>query len=526
MEPPYLVHHLLERAASRRPRAEAIVDGDRRLDWAACAEEARTVAGRLCSEGLQRRDRVAIHLPKSVGEVVSIFGASLAGGVFVPVNVLLRPPQVRHILQDCGVRFLVTDAARWRELQPVLTDLPSLERVLLVDGEADEAQDDARVVPQAFRDGEPAAGDPGVLGEDLAAILYTSGSTGSPKGVMLSHRNVVAGSRIVARYLSIREDERILSVLPFSFDYGLNQLMTAAELGATLVLLTFRFGDEIVRAIEAERCTALAGVPTVWALLTRAAPKFKSADLSSLRYITNSGGAVPAETVRKLRERLPTTRIFLMYGLTEAFRSTYLPPEEIDARPTSMGRAIPETEIFVYHEGENRLCRAGEEGILVHRGPTVSLGYWGRPDDTARVLRPNPLVAPEIGGDTVCFSGDLVRKDDDGYLYFVGRGDAMIKSSGYRISPTEVEEVLMASGVLAQAAVIGLSDPVVGQRVHGVVVAADGCAPDPATLLERCAQALPPHMVPRAIEVVSSLPRSPNGKVDYKVLRAEREAAS
>jgi acyl-CoA synthetase (AMP-forming)/AMP-acid ligase II len=244
--------------------------------------------------------------------------------------------------------------------------------------------------------------------------------------------------------------------------------------------------------------------------------------LPTLRYITNSGGAVPSETVKRLREVLPHTQVFLMYGLTEAFRSTYLPPSELDARPTSMGKAIPETEIFLVDPVTMQRCKPGETGILVHRGPTVSLGYWNRPEDTANALRRNPTIGEHEGADVLCWSGDLVKSDEDGFLYFIGRNDAMIKSAGFRISPTEVEEVLMATGKLAQAAVIGLPDPVMGERVHAVVVVSPGQDADRAWLLQHCTRELPSHMIPRDVEIVAELPRSPNGKVDYKVLRADR----
>jgi acyl-CoA ligase (AMP-forming) (exosortase A-associated) len=515
----YLLHHLLEATSARAPRKEAVVDKERRFDYAELLAAASTCAGALRESGLERRDRVAIFLEKSFEEASSIFGISRAGGVFVPINALLKPPQVAHIVNDCQVRVLITTGLRWKMVEESLRDARSLVRVLLVDDARDTA--DPRVLSRAFDEPRRAGPPSPCVGEDLAAILYTSGSTGRPKGVMLSHRNLLAGSRIVRTYLGIREEERILSVLPFSFDYGLNQLITSVEKGATVVLLTFRFGDEIVRAMAKERITALAGVPTVWALLAGAAPSLPKTPLEHLRYFTNSGGAVPTETVRKIRSLLPHVDFFLMYGLTEAFRSTYLPPSEIDKRPGSMGKAIPETEIFVVSEKGER-CRPGEVGILVHRGPTVSLGYWDRPEDTARVLRPNPLVAPNQGGDIVCYSGDLVRMDDEGYLYFVGRNDAMIKSSGYRISPSEVEEVLMASGRLASVAVIGVPDPAVGERVHAIAVAASGAAREAEPILAHCAAQLPAHMVPREIEFVDELPRSPNGKVDYKLMKAQR----
>ena len=515
----YLLHHLLEATAERLPRKEAVVDKERRFDYAEFLAAASTCAGMLRDAGLARRDRVAIFLDKTFEEAASIFGTSRAGGVFVPVNALLKPPQVAHIVNDCGVRVLITSGLRWKMLEEALRDAPSLERVLLVDDPRDT--NDPRVVARLFDEPRPPGPPSSCIGEDLAAILYTSGSTGRPKGVMLSHGNLLAGSRIVRTYLGIREEERILSVLPFSFDYGLNQLVTSVEKGATVVLLAFRFGDEIVRAMVKEKVTGLAGVPTVWALLAGAAPSLPKTELPHLRYFTNSGGAVPTETVRKIRSLLPHVDFFLMYGLTEAFRSTYLLPSEIDSRPGSMGKAIPETEILVVNEKGER-CRPGEVGTLVHRGPTVSLGYWGRPEDTARVLRPNPLVAANEGPDVVCWSGDLVRMDEEGYLYFVGRNDAMIKSSGYRISPSEVEEVLMASKLLASVAVIGVPDPAVGERVHAVAVAAAGAARDAEAILARCAQELPAHMVPREIEYTDELPRSPNGKVDYKLLKAQR----
>ncbi|MEZ5935900.1 MAG: acyl-CoA ligase (AMP-forming), exosortase A system-associated [Alphaproteobacteria bacterium] len=519
----FLLHSLLERRRHEQ-RREAVVDGDRRFDYGDFADAADSCAASLHAAGIRRGDRVVIHLPKSAEECFAIFGVSLAGGVFVPVNPLLKAEQARHILEDCEARFLITTSAFWQAVGATLREVPSLRRVLLTDGAADDDTEggDPRVIRLAL-DARQAAFPPSpAIGEDLAAILYTSGSTGRPKGVMLSHRNLLAGARIVTGYLGITADERILSILPFSFDYGLNQLLTAVGQGAATVLLTFRFAQEIVKTLARERITGLAGVPSVWAILARAERALEQSPPADLRYITNSGGAVPSEMVTTLRRLLPATDIVLMYGLTEAFRSTYLPPAEIDRRPTSMGRAIPECEIFLV-DRHGRRCAPGETGTLVHRGPTVSLGYWRRPDDTARVLRQNPLIPAEQGADIVCYSGDLAVQDEDGFFYFVGRNDAMIKSAGHRISPTEVEEELMASGQFAQIAVVGLPDAVAGQRVHAVgVAAADGC--DQAGALARCAENLPAFMVPREIELVETLPLSQNGKVDYKALVAERSA--
>jgi acyl-CoA ligase (AMP-forming) (exosortase A-associated) len=507
---PYLLHHLLARAEATDPDKEAVVDRSRRFSFRALGEAARAYAEALHARGVGRRDRVAIYLEKSYEEAVAIFGISMADAVFVPCNALLKAAQVGHILADCQVKLIITNRARLDTLREAGGALP---HVLLIE-DLPLSGGGGFVPPEAC------------IGEDLAAILYTSGSTGRPKGVMLSHRNLLAGSRIVSSYVELRREDRILSILPFSFDYGLNQLITVVDRSATIVLLSFHFGDQIVKAMAAERITGLAGVPTIWAVLTSAAPSLARTALPALRYLTNSGGAVPTETVKRIRLVLPHVQLFLMYGLTEAFRSTYLPPSEVDRRPTSMGKAIPETEIFLVDPATGRRCGPGGQGILVHRGPTVSLGYWNRPDATAEALRLHPLLGEHEGADTVCYSGDLVRMDEEGFFYFVGRNDAMIKSAGFRISPSEVEEVLMATGQLAQAAVIGLFDAVVGERVHAVVVPEAGTSGDRDALMARCVKDLPLHMLPRDIEFVSELPRSPNGKVDYKRLKAERSESA
>ena len=507
---PTLLHHLLDGAGA--DDCPAIVEEAERLTYGGFRARVAALARRLRDLGLAPGDRVAILLPKSIRECVAIFAVSAAGGVFVPIHPSLRPRQVHHIVADSGARVLLTDAAHAAGLEGALDDCPGLRVLAEEIGPPEETGEDAAALPP----GEPAP-------DGLAAILYTSGSTGLPKGVMLSHANLIAGTRIVRTYLGIGPGDRILSVLPFSFDYGLNQLLTSVEQGARIVLLTPRLGDDVVRALEAHRITALAGVPTLWTLLTRAAPHLAKADLSALRTITNSGGSLALPTIERLRARLPHTAIVLMYGLTEAFRSTYLPPHEIDRRPDSIGRAIPETDIFALTP-EGRRARPGEPGILHHRGPTVSMGYWKRPEDTARVLVPDPFPPPGTEPGLVCRSGDLVMEDADGFFRFIGREDTMIKTQGFRVSPTEVEAALMETGAFRAAAVIGLPDPSLGQRIHAVTVPAEG-APGTADVLQRLRTALAPHLVPRTIEAVAALPTTPNGKVDYKRLTAERAAA-
>lgn len=423
-----LLHDLLA-LPKPDPDRPALLDGARHWSFRMLAEEVETLAGAILARNVERGDRVAILLPKCLEECAAIFAASRSDAVFVPINPVLKAQQIRHILIDSGAVLLITNRDLREKLGEAINGIDGLSVL-----DVEDRQDCHLPAPA-----------PRAIGQDLAAILYTSGSTGAPKGVMLSHANLIAGTRIVRTYLAITPEDRILSVLPFSFDYGLNQLLTVVEQGATIALFAFQMGDQIVRELARHRITGLAGVPTIWAILTKAAPSLARTPLPDLRYITNSGGAVPEATVRRLREILPRTQIFLMYGLTEAFRSTYLPPGEIDNRPTSIGKAIPECEVFPLTT-DGRRAKPGEPGILVHRGPTVSLGYWRRPEETARVLRPNPLRAAIEGGEIVCWSGDLVYEDEDGFLYFVGRQDAMIKSAGYRISPTEVEDALMLSG--------------------------------------------------------------------------------
>jgi acyl-CoA ligase (AMP-forming) (exosortase A-associated) len=507
MNAPYLLHHLLAGVAAE-PDRTAVVDGARSLTYRALSAASLRCATALRRAGLGRGDRVVICLPRGVEECWAIFGTSMASGVFVPANALLRGAQIRHLVQDSGARIVITNDAMADVVTDALHDLADVQ-ILRTERIADEA-----IRPDETNDT--------CIGEDLAAILYTSGSTGAPKGVMLSHRNLIAGTRIVRTYLGITAQDRILSVLPFSFDYGLNQLLTAAEQGAVLVIANFRFGDELVRLLKQHAITGLAGVPSIWAILTKAAPSLGKTPLPALRYITNSGGAVPSQTVKRLRSLLPDTRIFLMYGLTEAFRSTYLPPDEIDRRPTSIGKAIPESEVFAV-TADGRSARPGEPGMLVHRGPTVSLGYWNRPDDTAQVLKPHPFRAPSQGGDLVCYSGDLVVQDEEGFFSFVGRNDAMIKSSGYRISPTEVEEAVMSTGHFRQVAIIGVPDEFAGQKVHAIAVPL-AAGIDVRTILRKVADQLPAFMMPRDIEIVDSLPMTANGKIDYRALMRQRAA--
>jgi acyl-CoA ligase (AMP-forming) (exosortase A-associated) len=517
------VSDFIQASAVRAPDAEALVYGERRLNYAELAHEVETWSQALLAHDIGAGERVAVYLEKRVETVAALFGAADAGAVFVPVNPLLKAEQVAYILSDCNVRILVTSAERLAALAPALAGCHSLHTVIVTGQAADGAlPSGVRLVPAA---GLPPATPPRPrhrrIDADVAAILYTSGSTGQPKGVVLSHRNLVTGARSVAAYLHNREDDRILSVLPLSFDYGLSQLTTAFLCGACVVLINYLLPRDIVRAVARERITGLAAVPPLWIQLSQ----LEWAQAGTLRYLTNSGGAMPRTALAALRRLLPQAEIYLMYGLTEAFRSTYLPPSELERRPDSIGRAIPNAEVMVVRP-DGSPCDPDEPGELVHRGALVALGYWNDPARTAERFRPAPgreggLPLPEIA----VWSGDTVRMDAEGFLYYVGRSDDMIKVSGYRISPTEVEEVIYGAGGVLEAAAVGLSHPTLGQAIAVAAVPLPDADVSAESLMAACRRALPGYMVPATIDIRhDSLPRNPNGKIDRKLLQAELAA--
>jgi acyl-CoA ligase (AMP-forming) (exosortase A-associated) len=507
----------IQASAVRAPEAEALVYGERRLTYAELAREVETWSQALLAHGIGAGERVAVYLEKRVETVAALFGAADAGAVFVPVNPLLKAEQVAYILADCGVRILVTSAERLAALAPALAGCSSLHTVIVA-GQAAAAAlpPKVRLVPAAELPlAAPSRQRHRRIDAAVAAILYTSGSTGQPKGVVLSHRNLVTGARSVAAYLHNRADDRILSVLPLSFDYGLSQLTTAFLSGACVVLINYLLPRDIVRAVARERITGLAAVPPLWIQLSQ----LDWPEAGTLRYLTNSGGAMPRTALSALRRLLPQADIYLMYGLTEAFRSTYLPPSELERRPDSIGRAIPNAEVMVVRP-DGSPCDPDEPGELVHRGALVALGYWNDAARTAERFRPAPgreggLPLPEIA----VWSGDTVRMDAEGFLYYVGRSDDMIKVSGYRVSPSEVEEALHASGLVEEAVAFGVPHPALGQAIVLLAVAR-GPGLEAADLLKECRRRLPAWMVPAHVELrPGPLPRNPNGKFDRPALR-------
>ena len=516
----YLLHELIETSSYRHAGRPAVTFGNETVSYGELLEGVAAFASGLLELGLNRSERIGIYLEKRPEIVVAAFGAAAAGGVFVPINPLLKPEQVAYILRDCNVRVLVTSAERLALLEAALDECPDLRHVVITASEG--ASSDMKLPLHRWRDVVAGQRRPGhrVIDTDMAAILYTSGSTGKPKGVVLSHRNMVAGAKSVASYLENTADDTLLAALPLSFDDGFSQLTTAFHVGARVVLINYLLPRDVINALAQERVTGLTAVPPLYIQLAQLS--WPPAITDHLRYFANTGGRMPETTLATLRAKLPRSKPYLMYGLTEAFRSTYLAPEEIDRRPDSIGKAIPNAEVLVLREDGAR-CAPGEPGELVHRGALVAMGYWNDAEKTSERFKPFPgrergLMLPEIA----VFSGDTVRMDEEGFLYFVGRRDEMIKTSGYRVSPTEIEEVIYGTKLVGEVAAFGVPHPTLGQGIVVVVTPRPGAGLDEGALLAACKPLLPTYMVPHRLDVREGpLPRNANGKIDRKSLGAE-----
>ncbi len=494
--------HLAERGEAAAP---ALVLRAETLNHETLRSRVAVLAGWLARQAAPGA-RIATWAAKGELTCLMPLAAARAGLVHVPVNPLLKRAQVAHILADSGAALLLGTPARLKTLEP--GDAPTTGAVM----EEAAALDEAKALGQAL---PPSSGDP----QALAAILYTSGSTGRPKGVMLSHANMWLGAQSVAQYLGLAADDRTLAVLPLSFDYGQNQLLSTWYSGGCVIPLDYLVPRDVMKAVEKHGVTTLAAVPPLWVQLTELDWPAQSA--AGLRRLTNSGGALTVDLVRRLRALFPAARLFPMYGLTEAFRSTYLDPALVDAHPTSMGRAIPHAEILVIDDA-GHVAADNAEGELVHCGPLVAQGYWQDAQRTAERFKPAPAVS-QYGGMAV-WSGDRVRRDGDGLLYFVGRRDAMIKSAGNRISPQEIEEAALATGLVMEAVALGVPDERLGHAVHLVVRAAPDMADAQEALPKRLAQDLPNFMQPRVIHWREAMPIGPNGKIDRTGLFQELAA--
>lgn len=488
----------LRAAAARRPGAPAVVASDRSLSFGELDGAAARIAAGLQELGVGPGDRVAIVLPNLAQMPEAIYGVLRARAAFTPLNPTIKEHKLAELLEHVGAAAVICDSERASTVEaaagavgavPVISDLDSF-------GGADEL------------------GLPAPLDIDLAAVIYTSGSTGEPKGVTITQRNMSFVADSITEYLEMGPEDRILCVLPLSFGYGLYQLLTCVRAGATLVLEPgFTFPGRVVQLLEQERITGLPGVPTVFQVLI-SLKGLADRELPHLRFLTNAGAALPAATLAEVRRTFSGARLYSMYGQTECTRVCYLPPDQLDARPISVGVPIPGTEAWV-EDAEGRVAAPDEIGELMVRGSHVMQGYWRDPEGTAARLR-----AGRWPWERVLATGDLFRQDAEGFLYFVGRRDDLIKSRGEKVAPREVEEVLHSCTGVREAAVVGVPDELLGQAVHAHVAPESGVALDADELRRRCAEELEAHKVPREIIVHAALPRTANGKLDRRALQA------
>lgn len=505
-----LLTDFLRDSADRFPDKVALVCDERQLTYAQIEEQTNRVANGLLSLGVHRGDRVAVWLPNSVEAVIAIFGILKAGATFTVINPSTKPGKLAFVLTNCTARALFAPAQRGAQVASLFDTVPSMRSAVLCGKGSAQAADEhagATSFSQLLDEyaSTPAPCPP--IDVDLACLIYTSGSTGEPKGIMSTHASVSFAASSIIEYLENTPDDIVINVLPLSFDYGLYQLLMVFKFGGTLVLeRSFAYPSAVLRRIEQERVTGLPGVPTLFAILLEL--DLNRFDLSSLRYLTNTAAALPVEHVRRLRDALPWARLYSMYGLTECKRTLYLPPEELDGRPGSVGIPIPGTEVWIEDERGYRLG-PGEVGELVVRGSHVMQGYWNNPEATAKWFRPGSYPAERL-----LYTGDLFRMDEDGFLYFVARRDDIIKSRGEKVAPKEVEQVLYQLPGVVDVAVVGVADELLGQAIKAFVVCSADHRLAEKDVLRHCSQHLEDFMMPRYVEICDSLPKTPSGKTN------------
>ena len=509
-----LLHDLLEASARRLPDKVAVVCKGVRVTYGEVDRRANALAHALLDAGVERGDRVVVFGDNVVETVVAFWATLKANAVVSVVNPLTKHDKLAYYLNDCRARVLVTDMHLAQVVNEAVATTRHLERVI-VSGALDEKRlgnvKGLWSYSAALERGEALGGGRAparrAIDVDLASIIYTSGSTGDPKGVMMTHRNMLTAAASISTYLEMVEDDVVLGVLPLAFDYGLYQLIMSVRVGARLVLeRSFAFPAQVLKVMAEEKVTGFPGVPTIFAVLGEM-KQLSDFDLSSIRFVTNTAAALPVKHITMLRTLFPKARVYSMYGLTECKRCTYLPPADIDKKPTSVGIAIPNSELWLVDE-EGKRVGPNVVGQLVIRGATVMKGYWEKPESTQKKLKPGP-----VPGEQVLWTGDLCRLDDDGYLYFVGRMDDIIKSRGEKVAPKEVETALMNIAGVKEAAVIGIPDELLGQAVKAFVVLEAGVRMTDKDVMKECQKRLENFMVPKEVVFVPDLPKTATGKI-------------
>ena len=500
----WTVDDSLRRTASTQPDATAVCAGDSEITYAELDRSASAMAGGLRDLGVGRGARVAVALTNRVEAALSVYAVFRAGAALVPLPPGIKSQKLRHVLADCAAEALICEPS----LVPMVRDgnaSPPAPRVVTAGAAAGFPSIAELLRHEPLRERPP-------IEVDIAAIIYTSGSTGTPKGVTLTHRNMAFAVNSIADYLQMQGDDRVVSVLPLSFDYGLYQLLLCTAVGATVLLEPgVRYPGRLVQLLVERRVTGLPGVPSLFGMMSTL-PGFVERPLPHLRFLTSTGAVLPVETIRALRAAFPRARLYSMYGLTECKRVSYLPPEEVDRRPSSVGVPIPGTEVWIEDESGARLG-AGQVGQLMVRGPHVMQGYWDDPDETRKRLRQG--VWP---WERTLMTGDLFRCDDEGFLYYVGRRDDMIKTRGEKVYPREIEDALLTAPGVLEAAVVGVPDALKGEAIHAHVAPRPGMVLQVHELHRFCSELLEAHLVPSRIVVHGRLPKTVNGKIDHRAL--------
>ena len=519
------VEEFLERSARRFPEKTALVFGERRLTYRQIETQCNQLAHGLMEKGVQRGDRVAVLLDTSVEAVLSIFAILKAGAVFTVVNPAIRAEKLAPIMNNSAAKVLITEGSKLATIQSCSGNISDLETIIVAGKKMENIADVPKRLGRwdelvSAHEGRVDAPPKLNIDADIAALIYTSGSTGNSKGVVMSHLNMVSAATSVIQYLENTSEDIIMNVLPLSSSYGLHQVLTGFKIGGTVVLeRSFTYPHAVLQRLTEERVTGLAIVPTIAAVLLQMDLDLGEYRFPYLRYITNAGAALPVEYTKRLRKLFPQTKIYLMYGLTECKRVSYLPPDQVDRRPTSVGKAMPNTEVYIVDELGKRLP-SGEVGELVVRGSNVMKGYWRLPEETAKALKPGP-----VPGEQVLYTGDLFRMDERGYLYWVGRRDDIIKSRGEKVSPIEVENVLYKLEDIAMAAVIGVPDEVLGQAIKVVMTLKPGADLTQSEVLRHCARYLESYKIPTMVEFRETMPKTAAGKIDKLELAEHRADA-
>ncbi len=499
---PYLLQHFLDLQAEKNKIKTAIKHKNEKITYNELYLKSNSLGIYLDSFKLEKNTCIGILLDKGINQVISILGILYSDKIFVIINSILHENQIIHILNDCNIKILIT-SKKFEEKINKIKDSINLINII-------QEENISEIIKLNY--GKTISCNNII--DDISTIIYTSGSTGLPKGIVITHRNLIDGAKIVSEYLKITENERILGMLPFNFDYGLNQLTSTLYKGCEIILYHYLVPNGLLKILQDEKITGLASIPTIWSSVFN--PKLSSIndniDFSNLRYITNSGGKLPVTIIKKIRDTFKKTKLYLMYGLTEAFRSTYLSPDEIDKRPDSIGKAIPNVEVEVINE-KGKICSPGEIGELIHRGACIARGYWNNKEKTDEVYKPNPLLPKENQFlETVVYSGDLVKKDEDGFIYFIGRKDNMIKTGGYRVSPTEIEELLLKYNGIVESVVFGIDDTELGQKTVAVITLSKKILEE--EIINFCKTESPNYLVPHFIHILKEFPKTASGKID------------